>query len=73
VRSNAGTGAPQDFTSDHARLRAAIERPFATALVLSGPSALLLDPEHYQDGECLCGLCTLESLTRLADALRTVS
>jgi VWFA-related protein len=72
VRPNAGVGTPQGFTTDRARLRAAIDRPFGTALVEPN-SPVLVDPEHYRDGECLCGLCTLESLTHLADALRTVS
>jgi VWFA-related protein len=68
-------GTPQGFTADHARLRAAINQPFAVALTDPHPdrSKRIIDPEGYESGECLCGLCTLEALTQLGRALRTVS
>jgi len=77
--SNAGI--PQNFTSDRARLLAAIDRPFAFALVepcgiLSDPRnhncVMLKDPEGYESGGCLCGLCVLDAIGRVADAVRDV-
>lgn len=68
----AGTaGKAQGFTGDRARLRAAINQSFAVALTT--PDKQLVDPEGYTSGDCLCGLCTLEALTRLGQTLRTVS
>jgi VWFA-related protein len=71
----ASAGAWQGFTSDRARLRAAIERPMAGALTDPHPdrSKRIVDPEGYSSGECLCGLCTLETLTHLGRTLRSVS
>jgi VWFA-related protein len=77
--SNAGI--PQDFTSDRARLLAAINRPFA--LALQGPSGIMADPrnhngvmlddpEGYETGGCLCRLCVLEAIARVADTVRDV-
>jgi hypothetical protein len=68
-------GTPQGFTADHARLRAAVNQPFAVALTDPHPdrSKRIIDPEGYESGECFCGLCTLEALTQLGRALRTVS
>jgi VWFA-related protein len=77
--SNAGI--PQNFTSDRARLLAAINRPFALALVepcgiLKDPRndncVMLKDPEGYESGGCLCGLCVLDTIARVADAVRDV-
>ncbi len=68
-------GTPQGFTADHARLRAAINQPFAVALTDPHPdrNMRIIDPDGLESGECYCGLCTLEGLTRLGQALRTVS
>ena len=77
--SNAGI--PQNFTSDRARLLAAINRPFAAALVepcgiLADPRnhncEMLKDPEAYESGDCLCRVCVLEAIGRIADAVRDV-
>ncbi len=74
-------GIPQNFTSDRARLLAAINRPFALALVepqgiLADPrnhnGVFLKDPEAYESGDCLCRICELEAIGRLADAVRDV-
>jgi VWFA-related protein len=74
TKPNAEAGAQQGFTADHARLKAAINRPFAVAETCHEPGCeKLLNPEHYEEGECLCGLCTLEAMTSLADTLKTVS
>src|SRR5439155_4970661 len=77
--SNAGI--PQNFTSDRARLLADINQPFALALVepcsiMADPRnrncVMLKDPEGYESGGCLCGLCALDTIGRLADAVRDV-
>src|SRR4051812_18462069 len=77
--SNAGI--PQNFTSDRARLLAAINRPFALALtepcgILKDPRnqncKMLKDPEGYESGGCLCGVCVLDAIARVADAVRDV-
>ena len=77
--SNAGI--PQNFTSDRARLLAAINRPFAVALhnpcgITKDPRnrncVMLDDPEGYETGGCLCRVCVLEAIGRVADAVRDV-
>jgi hypothetical protein len=77
TKPSGAAGQPQGFTNDHAWLRAAIARPFAAALtcppLTPGCGGKIVDPEGYQSGDCLCGMCTLEALTRLAQTLRTVS
>jgi VWFA-related protein len=75
TRPNAAAGKPQGFTPDHARLRAAINQPFALALTDPHPdtSGQIIDPEGYNSGDCQCGICTLETLTQLGQTLRTVS
>jgi VWFA-related protein len=55
-------GIPQNFTSDHARLLAAIRRPAANL-----PAG---DPGN--PGECYCGACSLETVSRIAEALLPV-
>jgi VWFA-related protein len=77
--ANAGT--PQNFTSDRARLLAAINRPFALALpepcgiladYRNSNCVMIKDPEQYESGGCVCGLCVLETIGRVADAVRDV-
>jgi VWFA-related protein len=70
-----GGGRPQGFTADRALLRAAINQPFAFALTSPHPdlNKRIIDPEGYESGDCLCGLCTLDGLTQLGKSLRTVS
>ncbi len=79
--ASSNAGIPQNFTSDRSRLLAAINRPFALALVepqsiLADPrnhnGVMLKDPEAYESGECLCRVCELEAIGRLADAVRDV-
>lgn len=74
-------GTPQNFTSDRARLLTAINRPFALALpeptsVLADRrnqnGVMLNDPEGCESGACLCGLCVLETIARVADGARDV-
>lgn len=55
-------GIPQNFTSDRARLLAAIRRP-AASLPAGDPGS---------PGECYCGACSLETVSRIAEALLPV-
>jgi VWFA-related protein len=77
----ATAGTPQNFTSDRARLLAAINRPFAAAMhnpPVTGADprnkngVMLDDPEGYESGDCYCRVCVLEAITRVADAVRDV-
>ncbi len=77
--ASAATGRPQNFTADRALLRAGIDQPFGTAM-LAEPYApgndnrqMLMDPERRDSGDCHCGTCSLEALTRVASTLRGVS
>ena len=54
-------GGPQNFTSDKARLKRAIDSSaFGTNKRVEG----------LEWGNCNCGVCRLEAITRIADALR---
>lgn len=55
-------GVPQNFTADRQRLLDAIRRPFA----------VLPEGDSGSAGECFCGLCSLETITRIAEATRDV-
>jgi len=59
-------GVPQNFTADRRLLRAAIDQPFLGIDV--NPD----DPFGGHRGECRCGLCSLEVMTNVADAVREV-
>ena len=65
---------PQNLTSDRARLIRAINerRDWSTGISKDQkevlPSAVADDP--LSDGRCLCGLCVLETLTRVSDAVQ---
>ncbi|HWB31340.1 MAG TPA: VWA domain-containing protein, partial [Vicinamibacterales bacterium] len=62
----------QDFTADRQRLYASIDRPFVGLVnpPQMGPRGLSRgEPELLRTGDCLCGLCALESLTRVAAAM----
>jgi VWFA-related protein len=55
-------GVPQNFTADRRLLLSAIARPFLG----------LADGDPGNPGECRCGVCTLEAITRVAEALSDV-
>jgi VWFA-related protein len=65
-------GVPQNFTSDRARLIDAIDqrdwstRPSPEQEAI--PTLGKYDP--LADGRCLCGLCVLDTVTRVAEALQ---
>jgi VWFA-related protein len=58
-------GVPQNFTADRTRLLTAVNRP----VVGLGEAE---DAADHQSGECPCGVCLLEAITRIADAVREV-
>jgi VWFA-related protein len=82
----ANAGVPQNFTADRVLLRAAIDQAFTPALVhpcgsstiSGGPSPTyncmgLLYWDWKMTGSCYCGKCSLDTLARVAQELRTVS
>jgi VWFA-related protein len=80
--SNAGV--PQNFTSNRSLLLRAIDQPMAFAL--KGPDSasakaggfidangeMIADPYGYASGGCWCRACTIDAMTRVADAMRVV-
>ncbi len=54
-------GRPQNLTSDHERLKAALASSVAATIRPDRPD---------ETPECLCGLCKVEAVTRVANALR---
>lgn len=62
------TALSQNFTTDHARLRSALQVA-SIALDVVDPA---VDPEANERGGCLCGLCSIDTLARLADELQAV-
>jgi VWFA-related protein len=69
-------GVPQTFTSDRTRLMNAIaQRDWSTdtsqdAKEMLAELAPELASDALSDGRCLCGLCVLETITNIADAVR---
>jgi VWFA-related protein len=66
------TSTVQNFTADRARLLQAISADPSTGISTEAEEiwervGLKFDP--LSDGRCLCGLCVLETMTRVADAL----
>jgi VWFA-related protein len=78
----ANAGSPQNFTADRARLLDAINRPILPAMTsdCAGASSdprnfncvMIVDPEGYQSGDCHCRACVMDTITRVADAVRPV-
>jgi VWFA-related protein len=69
-----GNGMTQNLTSNRARLLRAIDavdQSYAIsdeAVAAMAAVQVVLDP--LSDGRCLCGLCVLETITRVADAVQ---
>jgi VWFA-related protein len=65
---------PQGFTADRTRLRAAVDSLQMGATVDAEMSfaGMTRGGAHYNAGECMCGLCTIEALTDIAAALASV-
>ena len=64
--STSGPYTPQNFTADRARLVKAIEQRDWSTESTTSPWSL----DEGGDGRCLCGLCVLETVTRISDAVR---
>jgi VWFA-related protein len=81
----ANAGIPQNFTSNRSLLLRTIDEPMAFAMkgndsispkaggFINANSQLIMDPYGYGSGGCLCRVCTLDAMTRVADALRGAS
>jgi VWFA-related protein len=66
-------GAVQPLTADHARLLGAINAGDPSTGMSSEALTImdwLVPLNPLSDGRCLCGLCVLETITRVADAVR---
>ena len=63
---------PQNLTADRARLIRAINEPrdWSTGHSKELKDVMTIPDDPLSDGRCLCGLCVLETLTRIADALQ---
>ena len=63
---------PQNLTADRTRLVHAINEPrdWSTGHSRELNDVLVIPDDPLSDGRCLCGLCVLETLTRLADAVQ---
>jgi VWFA-related protein len=74
VRSSrfSAEGFNQGFTADKGRLRASVESPFVG--LVSPPSMTkeglaTAPPDLQSTGDCPCGMCVLEAIERVADAM----
>ena len=65
-----GFGAVQNFTADRARLLRAITYGDPSTGLSPEQEAKFGKLDPLNDGRCLCGLCVLETITRVADAVR---
>jgi VWFA-related protein len=68
----ANDGPQQDFTADRQRLYASIDRPFVGLVnppEMGSKGLSRSEPELIKSGDCQCGLCALDSLTRVATAM----
>jgi VWFA-related protein len=63
---------PQNLTADRARLIHAINAPrdWSTGISKDQKEVLPIPDDPLSDGRCLCGLCVLETLTRIADSVQ---
>ncbi len=64
--STSGAYSPQNFTADRGRLvKAIMQRDWSTE-----STGFLWSLDQGGDGRCLCGLCVLETVTQISDAVR---
>jgi VWFA-related protein len=63
---------PQNLTADRSRLIRAINerRDWSTDHSKDQKDVMVIPDDPLSDGRCLCGLCVLETLTRIADAVQ---
>jgi VWFA-related protein len=62
----------QNFTDNRALLHRTINTHDPSTGVSKEAEEIGGKPDPLQDGRCLCGLCVLETMTRVADAVRDV-
>jgi VWFA-related protein len=77
-------GIPQNFTANRSLLLRTIDEPMAFAMkgndsasptaggFINSNGEMIADPYGYASGGCWCRACTIDAMTRVADALRTV-
>jgi VWFA-related protein len=68
----ANEGRPQGFTTDRARLKAAIAAPFMGLVnppTMAGAGLRRDEPDIASTGDCMCGLCVLEAIERAANSV----
>jgi VWFA-related protein len=63
-------GAIQNLTSDRTRLLRAINHGDPSTGISPEQEAIMGKLDPLQDGRCLCGLCVLETVTRVAEAVK---
>ena len=63
-------GIPQTLTANRARLIAALNRGDWSTGISPEQEAITGKLDPLSDGRCLCGICVLDTVTRLADAVR---
>ncbi|MGH9311187.1 MAG: VWA domain-containing protein, partial [Vicinamibacterales bacterium] len=72
-----GSGVPQALTADRARLIAAVNRgDWSTGISKEQEdivARVMGKDDPLSDGRCLCGLCVLETVTGISDAVKNVS
>lgn len=63
-------GAVQNLTADRERLRRAINHGDPSTGITPAAEQIMGKQDPLSDGRCLCGLCVLETITRVADAVQ---
>lgn len=63
-------GIPQTLTANRTRLIAALNRGDWSTGISPEQEAVAGKLDPLSDGRCLCGICVLDTVTRLADAVR---
>ncbi len=64
-------GAVQNVTADRARLLRAINHGDPSTGISPEQEVIMGKLDPLSDGRCLCGLCVLETITRVADAVQS--
>jgi VWFA-related protein len=65
-----GNGAVQNLTADRERLLRAINHGDPSTGISPAAEEIMGKQDPLSDGRCLCGLCVLETITRVADAVQ---
>lgn len=65
-----GGGLPQTLTADRERLIGAVNRSDWSTGISREQEEIIGKDDPLSDGRCLCGLCVLETVTRISEAVR---